>query len=87
MTLMTGTQVPTFHQGDWLRKAREHAGLEKQQLADEIGIHRASVARYESGEQRVKRPVLIAWAMVTGVPLEWLETGVVRPEGFEPPAY
>ena len=65
-------RVPDWTLGDKLRKARESAGLEMQELAAEIDIHRQSVARYERGEAKPKRHVLLAWSSVTGVNLEWL---------------
>lgn len=69
------------------------------ELAELLGIGRRTVIRYEAtatvGE--TKRPVLIAWALATGVPLAWLETGqaphlggpdngssMVAGPGFEP---
>jgi transcriptional regulator with XRE-family HTH domain len=78
---------PSFDEGDRLRKAREMAGYEKIELADALGIHRESVARYESGRAKAKKPVLIAWALATGVDRDWIEYGDVRPEGFEPPTF
>ena len=101
MTQLTvAGEVPAWHQGDYLRKAREHAGMSQAELAEVTGISRRTVVRYESGEATVRRPQLIAWAMATGVPLAWLMNGesprqggpdggsrVVRPEGFEPPTF
>jgi len=94
---LTGVR-PGFHKGDRLRKAREFAGLEQVELAQRIDVHRGTIARYESGDVRVKLPVVIAWAMATGVDANWLLNGdddgdsatvsdLVRPEGFEPPTY
>lgn len=31
---------------------REAAGISQQRIADELGVHRVSVARWESGERR-----------------------------------
>ncbi|MFD4990789.1 helix-turn-helix domain-containing protein [Cellulosimicrobium cellulans] len=101
MTQLTvAGEVPAWHQGDFLRKAREHAGLSQAELAEVTGISRRTVVRYESGEAVVRRPQLIAWAMATGVPLAWLNgesprqdggpeggSRVVRPKGFEPPTF
>lgn len=67
--------VPDFTLGDRLRKAREIAHMEMQDLATEIDIHRQSVARYESGAAIPKRHVLLSWSMVTGVDLRWIITG------------
>jgi transcriptional regulator with XRE-family HTH domain len=67
--------VPTFDQADRLAKARKFAGLDQGQLADAIGISRNSVSNYEAGKTSPRIIVLRAWADVTGVPIEWLQTG------------
>ena len=72
---LTGGIVPEFSLGDRLRKAREIAGLEQIALAAEIEVHRQSIARYESGASIPRRPVMLSWAMMTGVSLDWLATG------------
>lgn len=78
MTTSVPTQrshVPTFDQADRLAKARKHAGMDQAGLADAIGISRNSVGNYESGKTAPRPIVLRAWAMATGVPVEWLEHG------------
>ena len=72
--MWSGGKVPVWTLGDRLRKARLEAGLEQAQLAAELGIARNSVATYENGRTKPRRPVLLAWAMRTGVSLEWLTT-------------
>lgn len=83
-------RVPEFTRGDRLRKARELAGYDRQQFAALIGIHRESLAKYESDRQAPRPPVLSAWALATGVDLAWLRDGTTtRPAGpdvSEPPA-
>ena len=66
--------IPEFHVGDRLSKAREAAGLTQTELAEEFGSTRSTVSRWESGKG-VKRAALLAYAMRTGVPVGWLETG------------
>ena len=76
--------IPAWTTGDRLRKARELAGMGQQEMADEIGISRRSVSAYEGGGSIPKRPVLLSWALRTGVPLEWLRSGTAetpRPGG------
>jgi transcriptional regulator with XRE-family HTH domain len=63
---------PRWTLGDRLRKAREIAGLTQTEMAEQIGIARNSVGRYESGDYEPSRPVLIAWAFRTGVSLSWI---------------
>jgi transcriptional regulator with XRE-family HTH domain len=67
--------IPQFTLADRLLKARKHAGLEQKELAEAIGIARTSVVRYEQGESTPRRPVLIAWALATGVDSEWIFEG------------
>ncbi|WP_373887235.1 helix-turn-helix domain-containing protein [Actinomyces bowdenii] len=76
--------IPQFTISDRLRKAREHARLDQTQLAKRIGISRTSVSSYEAG--RIAKPrqiVLNAWALATGVPVQWLETGTAPDRGPE----
>lgn len=62
---------------DRLAKARRAHGWTQQQLADRLGINRRTVVRLEDGSGKVTKAMLIAWSVVTGVPLEWLETGTI----------
>lgn len=64
-----------FHMGDRLRKAREHTELDASAFAEMIGVSRDSIRSYERGITRPRRPVLAAWAVATGYPVDWLVTG------------
>jgi transcriptional regulator with XRE-family HTH domain len=75
MTEQVTHDIPAWTRADRLRKAREHAGMQQQELADRIGISRNSVGNYEAGRTAPRRIVLNAWALATGVPMSWLETG------------
>lgn len=75
-TEQAGGDVLFFTRGDRLRKARERLGLDQGPFADLIGFSRGLVSNYESDKtERVKPGVMKAWALATGVDLEWLETG------------
>lgn len=89
--------VPTWTVGDRLRKAREMAGLQAQELASDIDVDRNTVGNYERGRVKPRTIVLKAWALRTGVSLQWLQTGEtpagpggpdggqeVRHQGLEP---
>lgn len=78
---MTTTKtIPTWTVGDRLAKARRLMGWSQQRMADELGISIRTVVRLEDQTTAPKRPVLIAWAELTGVPLEWLtDEGVTAP--------
>ena len=71
-----------------LRLSREQAGYRERQaeFAEVLGVSRNTVANYELGKTDRRRPIVMrAWALATGVPLEWIEDGVV-PEGYDPVA-
>lgn len=67
--------IPTFTTGDRLRKARQLTGLEQAEFADELGISRGTVRNYELDHVVPRKIVLRAWAMRTGVPVQWLVNG------------
>lgn len=76
-TPSTQERIPAFTIGDRLRKARDKTGLDQGPFAEEIGISRNTVVKYEKAttDEGMKRPYLAAWAMRADVPLEWLMTG------------
>ena len=73
------TRIPEFSVGDRLRKARETAGMSQEEFADEVGISRRTIGRYEAGNES-KRSIVLLYSMRTGVPTEWLETGCTPPD-------
>lgn len=77
--------VPEWTLQDRLRKARELTGLGQKDFAERLGVSRNTVGSAESGAVAVRRITMNAWAMATGVSLEWLETGVAGSSGPTPP--
>lgn len=71
-----GGRVPTFEMRHRLALALEQADLSVNDIADELGVHRNTIGRYLAGKH-VPRSVLIAWSVRTGVPLGWLEYGII----------
>lgn len=68
--------IPQFTVADRLRKARETAGYSTQlDFEAATGISRGTINTHEAGRRQPSRRLLIEWAMHTGVPVEWLETG------------
>ena len=82
MTAQPHGAIPEFTQGDRLRKARELTGLTAQEFADEIGVSRGTITNAETDARQVRSITMRAYALRTGVPLTWLETGEapVQPE-------
>ena len=56
--------------GDYLRDAREAAGLTQQGLADIVGVHRVTLANWELGEHHPTLPVAITLARALGTTVE-----------------
>lgn len=67
--------IPTFTMGDRLRKAREHAGIGSQEMADHLLVSRNTITRYESDASRITDVKIRRWAEVTAVPVAWLLAG------------
>lgn len=82
MTEHAAGTIPAFHAGDRLRKARELTGLDQTEFAGQLGVSRGTVSNYENSATTKRKPIVMrAWALASGVPLAWLETGE---EGSEP---
>jgi transcriptional regulator with XRE-family HTH domain len=76
MSEISGTErIPSWTLGDRLDKALHDAGMGKQEMADFLEVSRNTVGAYCADRQRPSGAVLRAWALRTGVPLEWLKRG------------
>ena len=67
--------IPQWSLADRMRKAREVTGLDQTEFGERIGASRATVSNAERGNTTPSRLVIRAWALGSGVPLVWLETG------------
>lgn len=65
-----------FGLGDRLSKALHVAGVSTTEMADELEVARSTISNYLNDHTKPKRLYLRMWALKTGVPLEWLETGI-----------
>lgn len=75
--------IPTFSIGDRCKKAREHAGLDQDQLARITGLSRQTISNYERDKTSQKLASLNLIALATGVDRNWIATGV--PSDTMPP--
>lgn len=75
-TQTVGGRIPKFTRGDRLRKARELTGMNSTDFAAHIGVSQKTVNNAEADRtEKVRKIVINAWALATGVPAAWLETG------------
>jgi transcriptional regulator with XRE-family HTH domain len=69
--------VPEWTFGDRLRKAREIAGLQQQDMASEFGVTSGTISNWETGRGQPRDVLGVAkkWANITGVQEHWILTG------------
>jgi transcriptional regulator with XRE-family HTH domain len=70
-----------FDLSDRLRKSLHVAGLSNQDMADYLGVSKNTVSRWITGAIDPKISMVRLWALRTGVPFEWLATGVATDNG------
>lgn len=68
--------IPFEDLGDRLRRSRKRMGWDQSDIAARLGIHQRTVANYELGHSEPKRALMLAWARLTNVPVEWLTYGM-----------
>lgn len=69
------------HRGDWMRKALEYSDVSSKDMADYLEVTPSTVSRWLNMKAPVSKQTLRLWALRTGVPLAYLETGKIPPEG------
>jgi hypothetical protein len=67
--------IPQWRTADRVRRAIDFADVDKQQWADECGVSIKTVYNWISGHSRPRRLALKELSRLSGVSLEWLETG------------
>ena len=78
MTMTTepaSSAIPTVQLHHRLAIAMEHAGVNRGELAELLGVTPTTITNYTRGHNPVPRSVLLVWAMRCGVSLDWLEHG------------
>jgi transcriptional regulator with XRE-family HTH domain len=76
-TQSTARALPVFTLGDYLAKSRSTAGLSQQDMADRLLVSRTTVVNWENDHTYPSPRRLTAWAMATGVTVQWLRQGAV----------
>lgn len=74
-------RIPELTLGDRLRRARLNTGLSTAAFAERLGCSQKTVNNAEADKHGVRKIVLNAWSLATGVPVEWLETGNAPQDG------
>lgn len=72
-----------FNQNDRADKALKLSGVTGKEMAEYLGVTPSTVSRYINGKAAMPLQVTRLWALRTGVPFEWLETGKT-PTGTDP---
>lgn len=67
--------IPAFSLGDRMAKARQHARLSRDDLAQILGCSLKTVGNYEGGHTQPRKPTIVQWALACGVPVDWLRLG------------
>ncbi len=67
--------VPEFDLADRMRKALRTSGVGSMEMADYLGVTRATVSNWINGHVKPSLQSLRLWAMRTGVDFDWLRTG------------
>lgn len=75
--------VPEFDTADRMRKALRVGDVGVQEMADYLGVARNTVGNWINGRNEPSVQTLRLWALRTGVPFRWLETGEA-PTGTNP---
>ncbi len=79
-----GAVIPEWDLADRLAKSLRIVDMTATAMADYLEVHRNTVGAWMKGKAEPTRPILIAWALRTGVPFEWLKTGVGSHSGPGP---
>jgi transcriptional regulator with XRE-family HTH domain len=66
-----------FDLADRLRKSLRAAELQQSDIADSLELSLGTVSAWVNGRKQPSPGMLLAWAALTGAPVEWLETGQV----------
>lgn len=69
---MSDTTTLEWTLGDRLAKARRHAKLEQDDLAERIGVSRALISQWENDRSEPRYSALRIWAAACDAPLQWL---------------
>lgn len=73
---LQATQEPVWTLGERLTKAREHAGISRDEMADRLGVTERTIRNYENDAVRITRATVLAYSAETRVPFGWIVEGL-----------
>ena len=79
-TLTDSTEKYSFTMADRMRKALTWANLKPYEVAERLQVSRNTVGNWINGRNEPRRRDLKAFALLTGYPVQWLETGIAPAE-------
>ncbi|BBC67004.1 hypothetical protein MMRN_39000 [Mycobacterium marinum] len=77
--------VPEWDLADRLRKSLRESETGVQEIADHLGVNRNTISTWINGRGPVNPDCLPKWAVYTGFPREWIETGETGGAPTPPP--
>lgn len=82
--MTAGGRVPEFTLGWRMRLALETGGLSVQEMAIRLGYSRSTISRWLNDQDPPRPAIKAQWCLLTGVSLDWLETGEGDPSPDPP---
>lgn len=84
MSTQTRERIPSLTLGWRLKMAL--GSTSAQEMADGLGVSRQTISRWMADRGAAPRRAYVSqWALATGVPVQWLESGVVAESDPTPP--
>lgn len=79
-----GERIPSLTLGWRMRMALGE--MKAEEMAAQLGVSRQTLSRWMADKGKPpKRAYLAQWALITGVPLTWIESGIAPEEEPAPP--
>lgn len=76
MTVMPNPgAIPQWDRADRLAKSLAHAHVSVQEMAEYLGVSRNTIGNYLGRRTEPDKRTVTLWALRTGVPLAWIQTG------------
>jgi len=84
VSTISGYRIPQWDIYDRMTKSLKESGMSVQEVADYYDVHRNTVSGWLHGRIKPDTRTLRLWAVMTGVPYEWLKDGTEPPGPQDP---